>query len=217
MKNLNLRVYPPKQKIQVSAPRSVPDSIIEDFLRAKLPWIREQLSKTEKFTVAKDPAFIDGEKHSIWGKEYQLKIVEEHKSPKVILKDNMVKMHVRPGSDNQKKAKVLKEWYRAELKKEIPKLIKKWEPIMNVSVTEFGVKDMKTRWGTCNIRAQRIWLNLQLAKKRPELLEYVVVHEMTHLHERLHNKRFYGLMKKFLPNWKSLKNELNGKNSMKNC
>ena len=93
-------------------------------------------------------------------------------------------------------------------------MIENWEPQMGVAVAEFGVKKMKTRWGTCNIRARRIWLNLELAKKRPELLEYVVIHEMVHLLERLHSKRFYGFMSKFLPEWKSLKDELNGKSSI---
>jgi len=97
---------------------------------------------------------------------------------------------------------VLTEWYRAELKREIPKLIEKWQRIMKVDVRDFGVKRMKTRWGTCNIRAKRIWLSLELAKKDPKCLEYVVVHEMVHLLERLHNKRFYRLMDQFLPDWR---------------
>jgi len=109
---------------------------------------------------------------------------------------------VRPESSVDKRESVLIEWYRAELKREIPKLIEKWQRIMKVDVREFGVKRMKTRWGTCNIRAKRIWLSLELAKKDPKCLEYVVVHEMVHLLERLHNKRFYRLMDQFLPDWR---------------
>jgi hypothetical protein len=100
-------------------------------------------------------------------------------------------------------------WYRQQLKQDIPQLIAKWEPIMNVQVEDWGIKQMKTKWGTCNIRAKRIWLNLELAKKAKHCLEYVVVHEMAHLLERSHGDRFVALMNKFMPNWRFCKDELN--------
>jgi len=87
-------------------------------------------------------------------------------------------------------------------------LIEKWQPIMGVTVQAWGVKQMKTRWGTCNIRARRIWLNLELAKQPPHCLEYIVVHEMVHLLERLHNARFKAFMDQFMPPWRSYKEEL---------
>ncbi|MAO65221.1 MAG: metal-dependent hydrolase [Balneola sp.] len=217
IKNLNLRVYPSEQKIRLSVPRRTPEKTIIQFLTDKLPWIKKHLQQKRKAPVNRTLNFVSGEKHWVWGQEFELQILEKRQKPSVETNGQILKMTVRPDSETAKKASVLKEWYRAELKREIPKLIEKWEPMMQVSVAEFGVKDMITRWGTCNIRARRIWLNLQLAHKRPELLEYVVVHEMTHLHERLHNKRFYGLMSQFLPNWKALQDELNGKSSMKSC
>ena len=87
-------------------------------------------------------------------------------------------------------------------------LIEKWETKMNVLVNEFGVKKMKTRWGTCNLKAKRIWLNLELAKKPAQCLEFIVVHEMVHLLERNHNDRFISLLDKFMPEWKFYKDEL---------
>jgi len=217
IKNLNLRIYPSEQRVRLSVPRRTPDKIVKRFLTDKLPWIKKHLATKRRSSAKKKLHFVSGESHLIWGKSYPLRIEEKKAKPHVKLGDHTLQMSIRPESDREQKSTVLKEWYRAQLKQEISKLIQKWEPIMKVSVAEFGVKDMKTRWGTCNIRAKRIWLNLQLAKKRPELLEYVVVHEMTHLHERLHNKRFYGLMTKFLPNWKALQDELNGKASRKSC
>ena len=104
----------------------------------------------------------------------------------------------------------MREWYRRELKALIPPLIKKWEPQIGVKVKSWGVKLMKTKWGSCNIAAKRIWLNLELAKKNPTCPEYIVVHEMVHLLERLHNEKFVAYMDKFLPNWRSTKAELNG-------
>lgn len=217
VKNLNLRVYPAEKKVRVSVPRHIADRAVAQFIEEKLPWIKKHLANFQKKPKRVSPEFLSGEKHWVWGKELDLHIIEKNKPPKVYIHESTLILQVRPKSTQAKKASVLKEWYRVQLKKEIPKLIEKWEPEMRVKVNEFGVKQMKTRWGTCNIQAQRIWLNLELAKKRPELLEYVVVHEMVHLLERLHNKRFYKFMSLYLPNWKSLKNELNGKSGISDC
>ncbi|MBD3617746.1 MAG: M48 family metallopeptidase [Gracilimonas sp.] len=218
VKNLNLRVYPAEQQIRISVPRRIPEKKVIQFIHHKLPWIKKHLSNYQNKTAREPLRYISGEKHLFRGKEYSLKVIERNKPPNVsVIDDEVLILQVRPGSTASKKASVLNEWYRTALKTEIPELIEKWETPMGVSVKEFGVKLMKTRWGTCNIRAQRIWLNLELAKKRPELLEYVVIHEMVHLLERLHNKRFYYFMSRFLPNWKELKDELNGKSSISDC
>lgn len=218
VKNLNLRVYPAEEQIRISVPRQIPEKKVIQFIHDKLPWIKKHLSNYKKSPPREPLKYISGEKHLFRGKEYVLKVIEKKSPPCVYFNgDGVMILQIRPGSATIKKAVVLKEWYRAELKAEIPILIEKWEKPMGVSVKEFGVKSMKTRWGTCNIRDQRIWLNLELAKKRPELLEYVVVHEMVHLLERLHNKRFYSFMSRFLPNWKVLKDELNGKSSISDC
>jgi predicted metal-dependent hydrolase len=217
VKNLNLRVYPAEERVRISVPRRISDHEVVRFIEDKMPWIRKHLSGYKKKARRPSYRFISGEKHFVWGKELELRVIEKEEVPQVFIENDTLTLQIRPGADKAKRAAVLKEWYRAELKREIPALIEKWEPRMNVQVAEFGVKKMKTRWGTCNIRARRIWLNLELAKKRPPMLEYVVIHEMVHLLERLHSKRFYGFMSKFLPEWKSLKDELNGKSSISDC
>lgn len=217
VKNLNLRVYPADRRVRVSVPRRISDSEVARFVETKLPWIHKHFANYRKRPKHQPKKFITGELHPVFGKNLKLVVVEKNRSPQVLVDDNKLTLFVRPGTNQKKRASVLKEWYRAELKQRIPKLIEKWEPRMGVNVNEFGVKKMKTRWGTCNIRDHRIWLNLELAKKRPELLEYVVVHEMVHLLERLHSKRFYSFMSEFLPEWKSLKDELNGKARISDC
>lgn len=218
VKNLNLRVYPAEPKVRISVPYRIHEEAVVQFINQKVPWIKRHLYNYKRKPRKASLKLIDGEKHLFRGDALELKISEKNKPPQVFTDGNgFLIMQIRPGTNGSKKASLLKEWYRSELKKSIPPLIKKWEPVMNVSVQEFGVKQMKTRWGTCNTRKQRIWLNLELAKKRPALLEYVVVHEMVHLLERLHNKRFYAFMERFLPNWKQLKNELNGKSSISDC
>lgn len=212
IKNMNIRVYPSKREVRLSAPYYLRDSQIQNFAASKLPWIKKHLANFKAHPPKSELKYHAGEMHFVWGKEVELKVLEWNAAPQVKLQeDGILNLYVRKGSNRQKRCAVLKEWYRAELKREIPKLIEKWEKPMGVSVKEFGVKQMKTRWGTCNIRARRIWLNLELAKKSPECLEYVVVHEMTHLLERLHNKRFHAFMDHFLPEWRKIKKQLNGK------
>ena len=103
----------------------------------------------------------------------------------------------------------MQRWYRQHLRAEVPPLLEKWEPKLGVSVNEVRIKRMKTLWGSCNIGAKRIWLNLELAKKPKSCLAYVLVHEMVHLLERDHNDRFRGLMDKFLPQWRTYRDTLN--------
>ncbi|WP_421775428.1 M48 family metallopeptidase [Gracilimonas sp.] len=217
VKNLNLRVYPAERRVKVSIPRRISDSEVANFVESKLPWIHKHMANYRRKPKLQPKKYITGELHPVWGKDLELVVIEMNKPSRIWVDGDKLKLFIRPETDQQKRASVLKEWYRKELKQTIPELIEKWEPKMDVKVEEFGVKYMKTRWGTCNIQARRIWFNLELAKKRPELLEYVVVHEMVHLLERLHSKRFYNFMTHFLPEWKSLKDELNGKSQILDC
>ncbi len=153
---------------------------------------------------------ISGEIHDYRGKSYPLKIIEHSAPPKVWIDGNdMLEMRVRSGTDRGKRLRILEEWYRYQLKQQVPELITRWEKVIGVPVKEWGIKKMKTRWGTCNIKAGRIWLNLELAKKPQKCLEYIVVHEMTHLLERYHNARFYRFMDSWMPDWRDYRDILN--------
>jgi predicted metal-dependent hydrolase len=215
VKNLNIRIYPSAGRVAMSIPKRTDLSVAEDFARKKFSWIKKHLNKRaiHKARKVRSLSYRDGEIHPVWGQEMVLKVNEVNRPPNVECRDDTLSLMVRPESSSEKRESVLIEWYRAELKREIPKLIEKWEGPMGVDVREFGVKRMKTRWGTCNTRARRIWLSLELAKKNPKCLEYVVVHEMVHLHERLHNKRFYRLMDQFLPDWRDRDLLLKGERS----
>ena len=212
IKNIYLKVSPATGSIRVSAPLHASDRGIQQFIDSRKNWIEKQLSKKTRVGPTIQLKAQSGETHFFKGVPYTLNITEANAKPEVFLEgEGKLLLRVRPGSSKEKRLKALDDWYRAYLKAEIPRLIEQWEPIMGVEVKEFGVKKMKTRWGTCNIKAQRIWLSLELAKKSPECLEYVVVHEMVHLLERLHNKRFHGFMDQFLPDWRERKQQLNGR------
>lgn len=211
IKNVNLSVHPPNGNVRISAPLGMKDETIKSFVVSKIPWIKKQQAKFETQGEIIKNEYISGETHYFLGNGYILNIIHIDKNPsKVEIRDTThIDLYIKVQSTKEQREKVIKEWYRKELKLLIPPLIKKWEERMGVEVAEFGVKQMKTRWGTCNISARRIWINLELAKKSPHCLEYIVVHEMVHLLERNHNERFRSYMDQFLPHWKSVKTELN--------
>ena len=209
IKNVHLSVYPPFGQVKIAAPNRMDLDTIRIYAISKLSWIRKQQAKIKAQKREAPRAYLTKESHYYLGKRYLLKVIEHHSSPIVKLKHNTIELYIRPETDTAKRKEILDNWYRTQLKELVPKYILKWEKEMKVKVNEFGIKKMKTKWGTCNIAAQRIWLNLELARNPISCLEYIIIHEMTHLLERNHNNRFVALMNQFMPNWKEVKEELN--------
>jgi len=210
IKNVHLAVYPPTGRVRIAAPLTMNEGAIRLFAISKLAWIKRNQRKFENQERIPPREYKQRESHYFQGKRYLLNIVETDQSPKVVLKNKkFIELHIKPNTSTAKRHEILTEWYRSELKKSIPPLIEKWEKILNVKVNEWYVKQMKTKWGSCNIEKKRIWLNLELAKKPEHCLEYIIVHEMVHLLERHHNDRFLYFMDTYLPNWRQLKDELN--------
>ena len=210
IRNIHLAVYPPTGRVRISAPLTTSDDFIRLFAASKIGWIKRHQRKFESQARISPREYKQRESHYFQGKRYLLNIIETDKPPKVTLKNKtFIELQIKPNTPLVKRHQLLKEWYRHQLKKQIPPLIAKWEKILNVNVSEWRIKQMKTKWGTCNIAKKRIWLNLELAKKPEQCLEYIIVHEMVHFFEKHHNKRFVYYMDKFLPNWRQLKSELN--------
>lgn len=212
IKNLHLSVHPPDGRVKISAPNRMDIDTIRLFAISKLAWIKRQQNKFKSQERQPEREYVSGESHYFLGQRYLLNVIYTNKRKQgvEIRNKRYIDLYVRENTPKYLRERVMIEWYRKKLKELIPPLIAKWEPIMEVKVNEFGVKRMKTRWGSCNPAAKRIWLNLELAKKSPSCIEYVVVHEMVHLLERSHNERFIAYMDKFLPNWRAIRAELNG-------
>lgn len=209
IKNIHLGVYPPAGRVRISAPLRMREENIRIYAISRLSWIRKQQEKIRSQEREAPREYLSRESHYYLGKRYLLKIKETDGISSVKLGNSALELYARKGSDLAKKREILENWYRERLKEIIPSYISKWEKVMSVKVAEFGVKKMRTKWGTCNPEAGRIWLNLELAKKPRNCVEYIVVHEMVHLQERTHNARFISLMDNYLPNWRSLKEDLN--------
>ena len=210
IKNLHLGVYPPNGRVRVAVPLKVSDDAVRLAVIGKLGWIKRQQAAFHEQPRQSQREMVRGESHYFLGKRYRLRIVESSGPPYVSLRNKAsLDLHVTPGSTPEQRELLLQRWYRSQLKTLIPPLIEKWEPVLKVRVGDWGVKKMKTKWGSCNSQAGRIWFNLELAKKPPECLEYIAVHEMVHLIERHHNERFIALMDKFLPQWRLFRADLN--------
>lgn len=214
IKNIHLSVHPPNGEVRISAPKKMADETIRLFAVSKVSWIKKQQVKFENQEKVPERKFVSGESHYYFGTRYLLNVIyqKSNRSKVEIRNKEYIDLYIKEGSSKDKRENAIKEWHRKELKAIIPTMIEKWEEIMEVTVEEWGVKQMKTRWGTCNTRDKRIWINLELAKKPPHCLEYIVVHEMAHLLERGHGDRFKAIMDKYYPNWRNVKAELNGMN-----
>lgn len=211
IKNINLRIYPPDGQVKLSVPRSISDRIIRQHLQEKSGWIRDQRERMKANPSFKEELFQTGSSIAFKGKNYLL-LVEEHHGPSHIeIKDELLHCYISPGQTQVQVKRVIELWYRYEMTQLLPHLIEQWQKIVGVHVAEWGIKKMKTRWGSCNTRARRIWLNLNLIKKPLVCLEYVLVHELVHLLEASHNHRFYALMTQFMPQWREYQYLLEGK------
>jgi len=210
IKNMHLAVYPPTGRVRIAAPLRVNDDAIRMFAISKLSWIKRHQRKFENQERISPRDYKERESHYFRGSRYLLRIKETHGAGYVDLKGKTyLDLYVKLDSTLEYKKTVLNEWYRSELKKILPEIIKRWEKKIGVKVDFYGIKQMKTKWGSCNIEKRRIWLNLELAKKPIHCLEYILLHEMIHLLERNHNDRFKNYMDNYLPGWKQIKDELN--------
>ncbi len=210
IKNMYLRILPPEGRVHISAPIRMSDEEINRFVASKEEWILKHQARMENRPAPRQYQYHSGEQVKLWGSTYTLILREGVTQNRVEIIGDEIILNIKSGSTEDMRRKLLKSWYRKALEAEIPFLIARWEQEMGVSSSGFVIRDMKSRWGSCNIRTKQICLNLQLAKLPMRCLEYVVVHELVHLLERNHNKVFQAYMDRYLPDWRIIKRELNG-------
>lgn len=210
IKNLHVGVYPPNGRVRVAAPLHMDAEAIRLAVVSRIGWIRRKQQGFNQQERQSKREMVTGESHYLAGRRYRLNVVEKQGRCRVWLENNTTLMlQVPAGTDAAGRARVLERWYRQRLRDHLQKLVRDWEPIIGVEVAESRIRRMKTRWGSCNIEAKRIWLNLELVKKPVACVEYILVHEMVHLLERHHTDRFRALMDQFMPDWRLRRDELN--------
>ncbi|PKM09511.1 MAG: metal-dependent hydrolase [Gammaproteobacteria bacterium HGW-Gammaproteobacteria-7] len=210
IKHLHVGVYPPHGRVRVAAPLRLEDEAVRLAVVSRLAWIRRHQSGFEQQDRQSQREMVTGESHYFLGRRYLLDVTEGMRRPSVSLVDNTtMRLQVRPGADREEREAVLQRWYRRQLREQLGGLVARWEPRVGRTITELRIRRMKTRWGSCNADARRIWLNLELVKKPVVCLEYILVHEMVHLIERQHTERFQKLMDQLMPTWRICRDELN--------
>ncbi|MEO5624635.1 MAG: SprT family zinc-dependent metalloprotease [Dokdonella sp.] len=209
IKHLHLGVYPPDGRVRVAAPERMTMDAVRLFAISKLPWIKRQRQKLLAQAREAPREYLERESHYVWGRRYLLNIVEADGRPSVELKHRKLQLRVRAEVEQARYGEILDEWYRASLRAAVEPLLYKWEPLLNVKVKRLFVQRMRTKWGSCNSEAKHVRLNTELAKKPPECLEYILVHELVHLRFRTHGPRFVAMMDAVLPQWRDLREMLN--------
>ena len=210
IKNLHIGVYPPLGRIRVAAPAGLDDDQVRLAVVQRLSWIkrqREQLQAAERQSIRE---MVTGESHYVWGTRHRLKIIERRGHSRVEIEGDRLLLYTPDGTSTHVRRELLDRWYREQLRQVIPSVLAKWEPKVGVTVPKWSIRRMKTKWGSCNRETGHIWFNTELAKKHPDCLEYLAVHEMTHLLERGHGERFTRLLDKNMPDWRPRRDRLNG-------
>ena len=210
IKNLHLAVYPPKGRVRVAAPEVMSNDAVRLAVIDKLGWIKRQQASFAKQPRQSEREMVTGETHFLLGRRYRLrKIAREGRIQIEQTGISTIRLYAPNTATAEQREAALSRWYRSKLKEEAKGLFAKWQQIIGVEASNWGIRRMKTKWGSCNTQSKRIWLNLELAKKPLECIEYIVVHELAHLIERHHNDRFIAVMDKHLPQWRSLRKLLN--------
>jgi len=210
VKNLHLNVLPPVGKVRVTAPQNMNDDAIRTFLATRISWIKKMQAKFKGQERQTPREYVSGETYYYFGKKFKLEVCEIEARPNVEIKGKTkIFLNIRPKTSVLKREEIIQNWYRDELRKFLGVAIDKWEKKIGIKTDSWGIRRMKTRWGTCNHKKKNIWLNLELVKKPESCIEYVVLHELLHFIEEKHSDKFTGLLNKYMPKWKSEKEELN--------
>lgn len=209
VRNLHLSVNPPDGVVRITAPQWMGGDSIRLFAINKLGWIRREQKKMRAQERETPREYIEGESHYVWGRRYLLHIVEHEAAPAVELQPRQLTLRIRAGTDTTKREAILYDWYRAQMRQAIPELLAEWQPRIGREASRVFIQRMKTKWGSCNATRGNIRLNSELARKPPECLEYILVHELVHLREPTHGEQFISWMNHLLPSWRDRRNRLN--------
>ena len=209
IKNMHLSVLPPDGRVRVSAPTQLTDEAITMFVGTKLGWIKKQQEKFQQQPRQSERQYVSGETLYVWGKQYFLQVEYSYKGNVLTLSGDKAILTVRKESSPTQRESFVNEWYRNLLKQEVAKYLPKWEKTTGLYCSSWQSKYMTTKWGTCNPTSKKIWLNLQLAKKPIECLEYVILHELAHLKVHNHGPEFTAILDQYMPYWREHKRRLN--------
>ncbi len=209
IKNMHLQVKPPDGHVVISAPLSVDDKAIEAYARTQLGFIKRAIAQFQDQPRASKRQYVSGETMYIWGKQYFLVFKPDNQKNSFEIQNQNIVLSMSAKSTVKQRDAYVKEEYRKILKEEIEKRLPKWETQTGLKCNSWQTKYMVTKWGACSTDKKKLWFNLQLAQKPYACLDYIILHELTHLLTRKHDATFIAHMDRYMPNWREVRKELN--------
>lgn len=209
IKHVHLSVHPPAGRVRIAAPWTAKLDSLRLFAIQKLGWIRTQQSRMQAQERETPRAMVDRENHFVWGRRCLLRVVEVDDAPTVEARPRTLLLSVRPGSSRERREAILEAWYREQVREAAEARIDHWVRVLGLRRPSVRVQRMRTKWGTCNRAGGRLRLNTWLAKKPPECLDYIVLHELAHLRVPDHGPRFVAILDKHMPAWRRVRDRLN--------
>lgn len=209
VKHLHLSVHPPEGRVKAVVPVGTTQEKVRLFIISRLGWVRRKQRAMAEQPRRTPRQYVDGESAFLWGKQYRIRLKQTTGRHYVQPVGEWLEIGVRQGTDRAGRQRTLRRFYREQLRQEIPRIARKWEQKTGLQANEYRVKMMYTKWGSCNVEAGRVWLNLELAKHSPACLSYLLLHELLHLRERGHGPAFQALLSRYLPSWRTIRDTLN--------
>ena len=209
IKNMHLCVLPPDGRIQITAPNRMSRAVIERFVHEKRGWIARKQAAIAARPAVTSADFSDGQTVYLWGRTYTLHVQTAARGRHAVCDGSEIILHVHPDVGPAQREAALNTFYRQALHAQISERLPVWEARSGLSPSSWQIKNMKTRWGTCNTATKKIWLNLQLVKQPTACLDYVIAHELTHLRYPGHGADFKAFLGRVYPTWPAVRRQLN--------
>ena len=211
IKNLHIGVYPPAGRVRVAAPPAISEDAVRVAVVTRLGWIKQKQREFEGQARQSERFYVSGETHFLFGKQLRLLVRPAGRKNCVIRPEasDRLTMTVPPEATTEQKATWMAAWYRAQLRERAAPRVLKWSERLGVPVPRWGIRLMRTRWGSCNPDKGLIWLNLDLAKKPLAALDYVILHEIAHFVSPRHDDVFVSVLDRNMPGWRQVRADLN--------
>lgn len=211
IKNLHVGVYPPDGRVRVAAPMAVSLDAVRRAVLTRMAWVRRQQARFLAQERQSPRLYQSGETHYVWGRPPRLEVVEwERRNHKIaVLGSDRLSMSTPLNSSRDQRATWMAAWRRAELRMVSTPKVQKWSEVLGVTPSKWGIRDMRTKWGSCNAAKGIIWLNTELSAKPAIATDYVVLHELAHLIPDRHDHQFVSVLDQYMPQWRTVRSDLN--------
>jgi len=210
IKHIHLAVYPPDARVHVSAPQYLSEIDIESFVLQKMAWIQRQ--REDIFAQPRQSIrhYVSGESHYLFGARYLLYVEKSSTcTPSVRRLGDRLILTIRPNTGEARREQLISEWQRDHLRSYLTTAVEHWRSVMGEPPVEWQIKQMRSEWGSCVAKKRRLLFNLELARVPQTCIDYIIVHELSHLLIPNHSKLFERHMAQYLPNWRALRQQLN--------